>query len=254
MKQKTFFLLFFALSLIFVQACIKAGKLSEKFYDAYNNKDYSTIEQLSHKDAGDFMKNLMKGHFKQYGKVESFKQYNVHTYTKNGTQITNISYKCNYEKTDKTIYEKIKFVKNDNGDLKILAFIYSPVQAFVDNYENYKEEALNTAEDFHNYLSDDDIDKITSMLDDKSNKDLFIEILNNKRNYYGKIKQWSWEATETNYNSEKEKPIVKNIYKCSTDKDKEYFEEIWLIKTNDDFKIYDYYFADTYENLEEMKK
>ncbi len=139
MKQINFFLLIGIFGLFSLSSCEsvdEAQVVADSFFTAFNNEDQAAMDTLLDKesviDAGmqnDFY-NVFNQHWKAFGKVTSHSRYSFATNSNNGTSTVRLNFNCETEKGT-TVYEKLKFIKRDNG-YKVIAFEYNVDKAEID--------------------------------------------------------------------------------------------------------------------------
>lgn len=138
--KRTFLYLFIGIfgffSLSSCESVDDAQAVADSFYTAFNNEDQAAMDTLLDKvsviDAGikqDFY-NVFNQHWEAFGKVNSHDRYSFATSTNNGVATVRLNFTCETEKGS-TVYEKLRFIKRDNG-YKIIAFEYNVDKAEID--------------------------------------------------------------------------------------------------------------------------
>ncbi len=254
MKKHLLFILFISFFIISCNSSEsssskKKNSLIEKFYKAYNENNFEKIADISVKSISEQLKKLVTDNFNTLGKNKSHIQYSKKYIKKSGTKTLVLSYKCKYEKTDATIYEKF-FI--DTKKNKISSFVYSGDKNFIDNYENYSKEATEVATNYYDHIIDNDFSILNDILDKQTNfgdsiTEKYIQVIKNRRASYGKIISYSQIDINTFFN--KGKITIIQRFECKTNKDKKVYEELRLIYLDGKFKIYDYYYAPDYKTL-----
>ncbi|MCF6185229.1 MAG: hypothetical protein L3J56_11545 [Bacteroidales bacterium] len=117
----------------------EAQKTANIFYKAFNaqNTDLmdTLLDQTSVIDAGiknDFYK-VFQQHSSAFGKVTNHNRYAFVTNTKNGLTTVTLKFNCSTEK-DKTVYEKLKFVKRGKN-YKLYEYEYNIDKSVIDKEE-----------------------------------------------------------------------------------------------------------------------
>lgn len=142
MKQIKLLKFLFILGLILFINCEsveEAQKSSDNFFEALNNANEKTMENLLDKESvidagikGNFY-NVFDKHYSAFGKVTSHERYAFATSTDNGLTTVTLKFKCDTEK-GKTVYEKLKFVKRGNV-YKVYEFVYNIDKTAIDKEE-----------------------------------------------------------------------------------------------------------------------
>ncbi len=230
--------------LLLISSCTgSANKIADEFYKAYNDKDVSKLRSLTVASIGDIMEDFVKGHYDEYGKVESYSKYYFNT----DNNLTILNFKCKYEKSDKDIYERLSFVKEDNGELKIEGFVYSEAKWYIDDYQTYIEDSEQQSEKYFQYILNENYDKLATLLNDKSLEQAFIDIVNKKDDDFGKLK--SYELLNFTSFLSDNKPCAVRTYKCISKTGNTFYEQLKFVKENDIFLIYDYSYNSNLDDL-----
>ena len=140
MKQINFFLIISIFGIISFSSCESVDEaqiVADSFFTAFNNEDQAAMDTLLDKasviDAGmkeDFY-NVFNQHWKAFGKVTSHSRYSFATSSNNnGTSTVRLNFNCETEKGT-TVYEKLKFIKRENG-YKVIAFEYNVDKAEIE--------------------------------------------------------------------------------------------------------------------------
>ncbi len=142
MRQTGLLGLLFIIGLISFSSCEsveEAQKSADQFFEALNNTDEKTMENLLDKeaviDAGikDDFYDVFDKHASALGKVTSHERYAFAVKTKNGLTFVTLKFKCGTEK-NKTVYEKLQFVKRGDA-YKIIEFQYNIDKSAIDKEE-----------------------------------------------------------------------------------------------------------------------
>ena len=243
-------ILFIVLSITSCGTQKEGEKVVDEFIVSYNLKDFEKIKQLTKSDIADLMKKFVESHYEKYGEIESYDKYKTNIFTNNQNTGVDLSYKCKYSKSDETIY--IKFTVIEDGDEhKIVSFNFSQNKENIDSLESNYKKAKDVGLLYYNHLKKDKLDEITSLLDNKriieaGNKEAFFNFIKDRQEYYGEIKSY----TIHNYTNTvtDDLPTFIIIYDCITNKGS-LVEEISFIKEGDNFKIFNYRYAGTYDEL-----
>ena len=197
----------------------------------------------------DYLVNFIKEHYKEYGKVTEYKKYSNDTKIKGNVKTTSLNFRCKFEKSDQTVYEKLIFVETADGEFLIKALIYSSKQWFIDDYDSFIEKSEETAQKYYEINENETYSKLAGILDDKDLAELFEEVINDRVEYYGKTTKHSLLSTSAILKDDQ--PIVIQRYECETDQNMTVYEEFWFVRIGEEFLINDYYYAGTLEALDE---
>jgi len=246
-------ILFVIVSITSCGSANKAEEVVDVFVESYNLNDFEKIKQITMTEISELMKEFTQGHFEKYGKIESYDKYNTKIFTNDKNSGVTLSYKCKYSKSDKDIFIKFVVVKEGEG-YKLASFDFNTNRDIIDNLEENYEKAKAVGTSYYLHLKTGEIDKITSLLDQKrildaGNKEAFFKFIKDRQDYYGKITNSSIH----NYTNKivDDLPAFVIIYDCATEKGK-LIEEISFVKDGDDFKIYNYRYASTLEELQNL--
>lgn len=256
MKTKKILILFLSLGVIGISSCTKKSeKLIDGFFESFNNKDFSEIGNLAYEDKSEMLEALTESLYESLGEVESYEKYSFNTNIDGGTKVVELYYKLEVEKEDKTVYMKFDVIDEKGKDLKIKAIVYSTNKKFIDNYNDNKVKALETVEEYYEYLEDDDDESIYDMLSDdiineEATVNMFFEFIVSRRDYYGRIEELNYSHSRSEFYDGKAHFSV--YYICESDSGKEFIEEISVVEEGNEFKIFNYRYAHNFQELEEL--
>ncbi len=251
--QKIFLGILAVLIILFVTGCqFRLQKSTKEFIEAYNNQDMQSIAQMTLPDFAENIKKLSENMYAEQGKISDYKFISTGFSSKNGNKKSYLIYECSTEKSDIKNFFRINFIqKNGSGsDPNIIGFFFSNDKEFIENIDLYDEQASAVMDKFYNALINGQKEDIFILLDKKSFPDDkledFISILNKEEEYYGKIKEYSVNSTESYIDDGK--TFVIKLIECTTESGIHY-DEITFVKSGNDFKIYYYRVR---ENIDEF--
>ncbi len=247
MKRHLFYLpVLFLISVLFGCNANDAYKMSESFFELYNNKKFDEINPLLYTKSNDELIDLTKGIYADLGKINEFEKYSFTTKNIENTKFTSLNFKCKFEKSENEVFLKLTFVEIDN-ELFIKAIIYSDKQSFIDEYDSYIEKSELTVENYYRILKTDKFNDLRNLLFDPNIEQDFIDVILERREYYGITT--SYELISTSAIILEDIPNVVQRYKCEASSNQPLYEEFWLKQKDDEFLIDDYYYAGSLETL-----
>ena len=231
----------------------KSEKVVDEFYDLYIIKDFAGTKSLSSSNINSLIEEIAKNHYDAYGEIISWEKYNTEVFSNSENTGAKLYFKCKYAETDDILYEKFTIIE-DGDEYKIAGFIFDKNKDIIDNEEENYLNAKNIGKQYYEYLINDELDNISSLMDNKfiidaGNEESFYTFINNRQDYYGNIISFSVNKYVTN--TIDEQPVFIIVYDCITEHGS-LVEELSIIKRNDEFKIYNYRYSDTFEGLEEL--
>ena len=229
----------------------KAETIVKDFFEAYNNHDFDKITTFYHKDMLVPLDNILKKLSQNLGKIKSFEKYNFKQVTLDGEAGIELYYKCKYENFENNIYVNLFFLTEDDEN-KIAGFTYNENKDIIDNYNDYLAKVEQTAKKLHDYLKNNNINEINTLLDEESvinagYAEGFLESFQELQNNYVK-------ANCSIYNNQA-KTMVDGIqsfvliYKCIKNDNSEFYEKLLLLKRGNDYKIAAYKIEKSLEEL-----
>ena len=231
MKMKKTTILFLSIAIIMsISSCTKKSeKFIDSLFEAYNNKNFSEINDLAYNNTGDMMETLCEDLYESLGEVETYKKYSFNTSLNDGIKLVQLYYECEVEKMDKTVYMKFDVVDEKGEELKIKAIIYSSNKDFIDNYNDNMEKAINTVDEYYTYLEDDDDESIYDMLsediqNEEATVNMFFEFIVNRRDYYGRIQEREYSHSRSEFYDDKAHFII--YHNCESKDGSKFVEEI----------------------------
>ena len=172
MKYKPIFI---AVAILFAflsfSSCNSAGgggseeeKFVEQFYEAFNIEDFVKIKLLTHTQIADAVYELVQDHYEKYGKVETFTQYKSDSFSNDENTGVTLFYKCKYENESENIFVKFVLIEVDD-EYKIANFTFNKNQDYIENIEEYYQDAKKVGITFYEYLINDNLKDISTLLD-----------------------------------------------------------------------------------------
>ncbi len=256
MKLKTnlIFLSFTLIALLF-SACsnspeTKAIKSVETFISAWNNKDLGEMYTvyLSSTDIDELIDSL--------GAIDDYSLYksDVDDAVENFIEVK-LYYRCKLKNISDSLYFMFN-IHNESKYFFIGSFEYNQSRDFIDNYDQNYINASAVCDVYYNYISDDNLNDIISLLDDKTipldMNEYFIEFIKERQDNYGKPTSYSIYSHKTT--TIDDEPAFIFVFQCETDgMYQTMYEEITLIKRNGNYKIYDDKYASTVHDLETIE-
>ncbi len=251
MKKTVFYLGIFSLLIMFIACTGNQEKVVDEFVDAFNKEDESAMKDLFHSKIDDEMVDFAKVIKEEVGDIENHSKYAFNKSTNNGETVTQLYYECEVSETSKTVYFMFT-LRDDDGTDKIASILYSTNKDYVDNYSDYKEDVLAIMEEYFDARAETDDQKTISLLDEEFTNneeitELFLEYVEAKEEYYGKTEDHKFEFI----NSELVDgiPYFYAIYSCETDNRESIAEAYTLRMLDEEFKIYDYRYAESLDEL-----
>lgn len=245
MKKNLSILALSIISLFIVSCTGEENGLVEDFYKAYNTEDYSEIKIMTMPSIADLMADFVKEHYDEYGTVTSYNKFGFSV----NDGYTILKYKCEFENKNKTIYERFSFAEHTNGELKLEGYVFSTEKWYIEQYEDFIEASRVVGEKYFDIILNDELDQLVTLLEDESLEEDFIEIIEQKNDYYGNVITYqSMNVSSYLYENE---PYVTRTYECHTDGDFPVYEQIVFKRSGDDFYIVDYNYAGSPSDLPE---
>ncbi|MBN2663942.1 MAG: DUF3887 domain-containing protein [Bacteroidales bacterium] len=241
--KKYFAIIILVASLIISSCNSQAYKIADDYYEYYNSADFTSIKNLCHDKISAQMVDFVKEQYNDYGKIVSFKKYSYSS----ADEYIILNFKCEFENVDEPVFERISFVKDDNGDLKIEGLVYSKKQWYIDDYDVFIEKSKEAANKYFEFLIDENYTEIVTLLSDDALNQAFIDIINQKNSYYGNVE--SYELLNVSSYLQDNEPYVVRIYECKTSKSETMYEQINFVRKNDEFLIFDYNYAGSLSDL-----
>ena len=245
MKHKLNFLpVLFLFAILSFTSCSSFEKdteaVVEEFFEAYNNQDYDKITSITYENNSLFADIMKETINEDYGEIESFTKYNSYKPAKYDNKGMSFFYKCKFKKTKEDIYCIIDIAEEDNEYI-VIGINFDTDKDWIDSKHIYIANASTTVIEYYASLRND-IDGISKFLHkekiiDAGFEDDFINMLHEKREYYGKIISTS-KLQNSTYNLKDGTHVIEIYTECKTDSFT-FYERIDLIKSKDGFKIND---------------
>ncbi|MBN2892670.1 MAG: hypothetical protein JXL97_12450 [Bacteroidales bacterium] len=232
------------LVLPFITGCqSRLQQSAEEFIEAYNNQDMQSIAQMAGSNFSEDLKELSENIYTDYGKLTNYKFVSTGFSSENGNKESYLIYECSTEKSDNQHFLRIDYFQKDGsgGVPYISGLHFNTNKEFIENITKYDEQASAVMDKFYDAIINGKKEDIFILLDEEAfPEDQFedlISMMNEIEEYYGKITE-TFDYYTIPYIKDG-KTVVKKQIECTTESGKHY-EELTFVKSNDEFKIYNY--------------
>ena len=242
MKHKLKFLsVVFLFAIFSLSSCTssedKAEAIAEEVFELYNNQDYDKIISISYKKLD--LTSVYKTLNKTYGKIESYTKYKSYKPAEYDNKGFSFFYKCKSEKTKDNFYLSISIVEKDD-EYVLISFEFSEDKDWIDNKHIYYANSTTAVVEYYASLKTN-IDSVSKFLDkriiDAGLEKNFINMLHEKREYFGKIITTS-KLKSGSTMLDDGTHVIEIYTECKTDSIT-FYEKIDLVKSKNGSKIID---------------